>query len=84
MLFKWWWRFSERDNTLWKTILKSVYDIKGLKASSESFSKVREGTWSHLLSNEDDTSKIKSIIEDGMLIKVGNGSFVRFWHENWC
>ena len=83
-LFKWWWRFSESDNKLRKRILKSVYDIKGLKASSETFSKVREGTLSHLLSKEDETSKIRSIIEDDMLIKVGNGSSVRFWHDNWC
>ena len=35
LLFKWWWRYSESDNTLWKKILKSVHGIKGLKASSE-------------------------------------------------
>lgn len=37
LLFKWWWRFLQFDNTLWKRILMSVYNIKGLKASRESF-----------------------------------------------
>ena len=84
LLFKWWWRFSKSDNSLWKKILKSVYEIKGLKASSESFNKVREGTWAHLLSNDTDTSKIRSIIEEGMLVKVGNDNSIRFWHDRWC
>ena len=29
LLFKWWWRFSESDNTLWKKILQSVHEING-------------------------------------------------------
>ena len=83
LLFKWWWRFSESDNTLWKRILISVYEIKGLKASSETFKKAKEGTWLQLMSNETDTSKIRTIIEDSMLVKVGNGTTVRFWHDSW-
>ena len=43
LLFKWWWRFSQSDNTLWKRILQSVHDIKGVKASRETFGKIREG-----------------------------------------
>ena len=84
LLFKWWWRFSESDYTLWKKILKSVHEIKGLKASSKTFSNVKDGTWAHFLSNESDTAKIRSIIEEGMLVKVGNGNSVRFWHDRWC
>ena len=55
LLFKWWWRFSEADNSLWKRILKSVHDIKGLKASTDTFYKVKEGTWARLLSIDADT-----------------------------
>ena len=84
LLFKWWWRFCESDNILQKRILKSVYEIKGIKASAEMFSKAREGTWSHMLSNDADTSKIKSITEEGMIMKVENGNSVRFWHGRWC
>ena len=84
LLFKWWWRFSESDNTLWKRILHSAHEISGTKASSETFSKMREGSWSYLLSNDSDTSKIRSIIEEGMIISVGNGNSVHFWHDRWC
>ena len=84
LLFKWWWCFTESDNTLWKKILQSVHEIKGGKASSETFSKVREGTWSCLLSNDSDTSNVREIVEEGMLISVGNGNSVRLWHDRWC
>ena len=62
LLFKWWWRFSESENTLWKRILMSVYEIKGLKASSDTFRKTKEGTWSHMLSDDVETFKIRLII----------------------
>ena len=48
------------------------------------FSKAKEGTWSHLLSNDTDTAKIRSIIEEGMILRVGNGNSVHFWHDRWC
>ncbi|XP_057522533.1 uncharacterized protein LOC130802539 [Amaranthus tricolor] len=75
---------SETDNALWKRILKSVHENKGLKASADAFHKVKDGTWAHLLSNDADTSRIRSIIEEGMLVKVENGNSVRFWHDRWC
>ena len=84
LLFKWWWRFSEADNSLWKRIVKSVHDIKGQKASADTFKKVKHGTWAQLLSSDADTLKLRSIIEEGMLAKIGNGISTRFWHDRWC
>ena len=70
LLFKWWWRFSESDNTLWKKILQSLHQINGAKASTDNFRKFRSGTWSSLMSNDTDTAKVRSIIEEGMVIRV--------------
>ena len=84
LLFKWWWRYSENDNSLWKRILLSVHDIKGDKASADTFHKVKDGTWAHLMSNDADTAKLRSIIEEGMIVKIENGNSVRFWHDRWC
>ena len=73
LLFKWWWRFSESDNSIGKNILKSVHDIKGLKASSETFSKIREGTWSHFpqiicnITSKKFTDKSDGVLERGIL-----------------
>lgn len=79
LLFKWWWQFFEFDNTLWKRILLSVHNIKGLKASSEVSSNVKDGMWSHLMSTDGETSKIRSIVEDGMILNVGRGNSILFW-----
>ena len=84
LLFKWWWRFSESDNSLWKKILMSVHEIFGFKASSETLRKVKVGRWAQLQSDEAITSKIRSIVEEGMILKVGRGTSVRFWHDRWC
>lgn len=45
LLFKWWWRFSESNNVLWKRILMSVHSVQGLKASSDNFRNVKDGVW---------------------------------------
>lgn len=84
LLFKWWWRFSDADNTLWKRILLSVHNIRGLKASSVSFSGVREGVWGQLVSDEVDTAKVRRIVEDGMIIRLGSGVSTLFWYDRWC
>ena len=84
LLFKWWWRFSDSDNTLWKRIIKSVHDINGERASLDAFRKVKTGTWSYLMNNDLDTVRVRAIIEEGMSLRVGEGSSVRFWHDKWC
>ena len=83
LLFKWWWRFSESDNVLWKKIIKSVHDIKGEKASTDTFRTAKSGLWANLLTNDPTTAKVRSIIEGGMRLKVGNGESILFWHDKW-
>ena len=84
LLFKWWWRFSEFDNTLWKRILQSVHNIRGVNAPSQAFHKVRDGQWLQLLSNDHDTAKVRMIVEEGMILRVGCGNSILFWHDKWC
>lgn len=84
LLFKWWWRYSGADNTFWKRILMSVYNIKGLKASYETFCTMKDRLSSQLISNDEVTSKIRSIVEEGMMLSVGCGASILFWHDKWC
>lgn len=84
LLFKWWLRYSQVDNTLKKRIVMSVHNIKGLKASSDNFLIGKDGLCAQLTSNDVDTVKVRSIIEDGLLLNVGNGESILFWHDNWC
>lgn len=84
ILFKWWWRVSVCDNTLWKRILMSVHNFKGQKASSDNFRNAKEGLWAQLTNDEVETVKIRSIVEEGMVLKVGSGHSIIFWHDKWC
>lgn len=84
LLFKWWWRYSESDYSLWKRILLSIHNIGGMKALTVSFNKVKAGIWSQMLSKDVDTSKIRTIVEEGMIMKVGSGASILFWHDGWC
>jgi reverse transcriptase-like protein/endonuclease/exonuclease/phosphatase family protein len=83
LLFKWWWRFSGSDSTLWKRILISVHNIKGLKATSEAFGRIKSGTWAQLMRNETETKRIREIVENGLLCTVGDGKSTRFWLDKW-
>ena len=78
LLFKWWWRYSESNNTLWKSILMSIYELKGLKASSVNFRNAKEGTWAQMMKTDVITSKIRTAIEEGMILSVGSGNSILF------
>lgn len=61
-----------------------MHRIKGLKASTKAFCGVKDGLWSWMLSNDAETSKIRSIVEEGMTLSVCSGISILFWHDNWC
>lgn len=69
---------------MWKRILISVYNIKGLKASSDTFGHIKTGTWASLVSEDTDTRKIREVVEEGMKLVVGDGKSIRFWHDKWA
>ena len=84
LLFKWWWRYSESGNVLWKRIVRSVYDLKSLKAYSENFRAAKHVLWSDLMKNDTMTSKIRSIVEEGIILSVGAGNSILLWQDKWC
>lgn len=84
LLFKWWWRYSESDSSLWKRIVQSVHDVLSSKASSEVFNNVKDGLWSQLMSSDSETTKVRSIVEEGMVLNVGRGNTIMFWVDRWC
>lgn len=62
----------------------SVYNIKVLKASLYNFRTAKDGLLAQHTGDEVETVKIRSIIEDGLILKVGNGESILFWHDRWC
>lgn len=62
----------------------SVYTINGLKALSDNFRHAKDGLWAQLTSNETEIVRVRSIIEEGLALKVGNGESIMFSHDKWC
>ena len=36
------------------------------------------------MNNDSVTVKVRTIVEEGMILRVGNGNSVSFWHDIWC
>lgn len=84
LLVKWWWHYSESGFSLWKKIMMSVHNIRCFKASCDSFNSMKYGTLSQLVRNDVDISKIRDIVEEGMILEIGNGGSILFWQDRWC
>ena len=54
-----------------------------MKASRDTFRNVKSGMWASLLNNDSDTVMVRSIIEEGMILRVGDGKSILFWHDRW-
>lgn len=48
LLLKWWWRFCENDDTLWKRVTKSVHGLSSPFLSLETIQKVKHGLISEI------------------------------------
>lgn len=50
---------------------------------SESFGKIKSGTWGQLMSNDTNVRRVRQVVENGLLAKVGDGKSTLFWHDKW-
>ncbi|XP_073291108.1 protein ILITYHIA [Primulina huaijiensis] len=77
LLGKWWWRFFEEDETLWKKIIVSKY---GLQENGWDAGLARNVTfrcpWKFI-------SRLYPTFKQRVTIKVRGGNKVRFWEDRW-
>ena len=45
MLFKWWWRFSTKNSSLWKKIVCSCHALDGNRPIADQTQRCRGGLW---------------------------------------
>ena len=62
LFFKWWWRYSEDENSLWKRIIKSLHNIKGIKASKEVLGTVKERMWSQMMKKDKEVEVVRRVL----------------------
>lgn len=53
-----------------------MHKIKGLNASTDNFRNSQTGTWAQMRKNITETMKIRGLVEEGLMNKLGNGATI--------
>ncbi|KAL7161870.1 hypothetical protein ACSBR2_042363 [Camellia fascicularis] len=85
LLLKWWWKFGNQTNALWRRIICSKYKIEvHCWHPPVNFSYKHSRVWKDILFIGDHSSIIVNFFLVNCQIKVGDGSRIRFWYDKWC
>ena len=80
LLQKWRWRFVNNPDSLWARVIKAIHgveaglDLKGCNCN---------GVWSSIISSYAMLHDCYILSINSLSRKVGNGSSIRFWKDNW-
>ncbi|GJX40150.1 hypothetical protein Tco_0255140 [Tanacetum coccineum] len=80
MLTKWVWRFHTESHSLWHQIITSIHDPSGAFGST-----VRQlvSPWWPISNLNNSLSSVGIDLNSLFTRKVGTGSSIAFWHDNW-
>ncbi|GJV62328.1 RNA-directed DNA polymerase, eukaryota, reverse transcriptase zinc-binding domain protein [Tanacetum coccineum] len=80
MLTKWVWRFHTESHSLWHQIITSIHDPSGGFGST-----VRQpvSPWWPISNLNNSISSVGINLNSLFTCKVGTGSSIAFWHDNW-
>jgi len=78
LLGKWIWRFSQKRNALWKSLIEVKYgSVRGGWCSLPVMGPYDVSVWKFIRRGWDNVAKY-------LRFEVGDGSHIRFWHDLWC
>lgn len=85
MCLKWWWRSASEHDSLWKRLICSKYNFQGGAwlpnlSSSTTFSKI----WGGIIAAVEHQQSLLEFYVSNLQLKVGNGSRIKFWSDQWC
>lgn len=83
LLAKWWWKFSDEISPLWKRVVKSTYVITNNFASTITLHNISGGTFSYIKPVVKQWPWVQDILENGLVIEVGDGKIILFYHDSW-
>ena len=83
LLFKWWWRFSESEDSLWKRVVCSINDLDVTKPLLTQEVKKSSSPWGQICSMQKWGIAVMEIIKRGFKKKIGNGMKTLFWWDVW-
>ena len=78
LLFKWWWRFSNKGLPLWKRVVCSNHEIVPV-ASIQSFSPSNPSRiWNQISDFSSFGNTCQDFVQQGLRRKVGYGDYKKF------
>ncbi|PWA41586.1 hypothetical protein CTI12_AA459190 [Artemisia annua] len=85
MLTKWWWRFKSENNSLWHQVITSIFGTHG-RLETNIFIPIRHShvsPWKEIYGLNKDLLKVNINLDSIFLMKIGDGSVFKFWHDCW-
>ncbi|CAN4112876.1 unnamed protein product [Withania somnifera] len=76
LLTKWLWRFTVEDQALWKEVIHNKYGLEGNCCSNTVLSTYGVSVWKTIRNS-------MATLSRNISYRVGNGSKILFWKENW-
>ncbi|GJX32886.1 putative RNA-directed DNA polymerase [Tanacetum coccineum] len=84
MLSKWWWRFHNENNALWKQIITSVHGTNGgISVDSLSNHRLPHSPWVPITKINSSLSTMDVNLHSLFTRVIGDGSTVSFWNDLW-
>jgi len=85
LLFKWWWRFANERNSLWKRVIQSIHkEDRALLPFCPQKKVSAQGTWQTIRSLvQNQHIQASKVFKQNLRLIVGDGSKIRFWQDQW-
>jgi len=83
LLFKWLWRFGSEESSMWKDVIKSIYNTKYSKIILQDHLSGIGNTWSCIVNQYVKDNRLQDIVNHQSVMLVGNGKRIKFWLDDW-
>ncbi|KAL7251725.1 hypothetical protein ACSBR1_013560 [Camellia fascicularis] len=84
LLMKWWWRFGAENNTWWKDVICSKYNMGGGRWLPHLEGNIRASKiWSDIINAVRSQNEFLNFYLDNAVIQLGNGRRAHFWLDKW-
>lgn len=80
MLLKWWFRFCNNGEALWKKVLSSVHNLPNKVLNLSDLDNVTHGPLKEISVAAAQIPWFETVVNDAMHMKLGNGTKLKLWH----
>ena len=83
LLFKWWWRFSEENNSLWKRVICSCNNLVMNRQIGDQLNSRATRPWKAICNVWKLNKELEQVCTNRIRVEVGNGEATLMWEDLW-